>query len=100
MKLINQGILLPIKVLSTSIIIGAIALEIWNIYTNYAHVEIPNKIGSFFWFERLVVTAHLMEALVAAYFASKKDRSSVKYATYTFFVGTVGLLELFSSELE
>ncbi|CDN15188.1 hypothetical protein RintRC_3145 [Richelia intracellularis] len=39
-----------------------------------------------------------MEALVAAYFASKKDKSLVKYATYTFFVGTVGLLELFSSK--
>ncbi|NRB08150.1 MAG: hypothetical protein HRU34_13830 [Richelia sp.] len=78
--------------------LSAIAVEIWNIYTVCAHVEMPNKISSLFWLERLVVTAHLMEALVAAYFASKKDKSLVKYATYTFFVGTVGLLELFSSK--
>jgi hypothetical protein len=99
-RLIYKQAFLPIKVISTAIILSGVGLELWNIATNLTDAEIPSYLHVFFWFERFAMTAHLMEATVAAYFASRKNQTPWKYAAYTFFVGTVGLLELFESESE
>jgi len=46
-----------------------------------------------FGIERFALISHLLEAAIAAF--SVKPKNQISYETYTFFVGTVGLLELF-----
>ena len=90
--------LFAIKILSTFLMIGAIGLETWNIYAVLNQFEIPSKINPIFWIERVAVTAHLIEAIIAALKANSKDKIWYKYGVYTFFVGTIGLMELFDEE--
>lgn len=91
----KENIVTSIKFISTFLITGAIGLELWNIYTIYTHTPLPNILGPVFWFERFAVISHLIEGIIAAYFAPSRNRTPIKYGVYTFFVGTVGLLELF-----
>ena len=76
----------------------AIGLEIWNIYAIINQFEIPSNIKPIFWIERVAVAAHLIEAIIAAFNAGSKDKVWYKYSIYTFFVGTIGLMELFREE--
>jgi hypothetical protein len=46
----------------------------------------------------IALSAHFIEALIAAYYAPTRNQTAIKYATYTFFVGTVGLLELWENQ--
>lgn len=89
-----------IKVISTILITSAIGLELWNIYAVLTNNQIPSSLTVIVWLERFAITAHLIEAAIAAFYASTKNQMPIKYATYTFFVGTVGLLELFAKEEE
>jgi len=89
-----------IKVVSTSLISGAIALELWNIYALFSDLSIPTILEPVFWLGRFAVTIHLVEAIIAAAYAPSTQKRPIVYATYTFFVGTVGLLELFDQEDE
>ena len=68
--------------------IGAILLELLNIYAVLNQLQI----------ERVAVGAHLIEAIIAAFNAGSKDKIWYKYGVYTFFVGTIGLMELFDRE--
>ena len=77
---------------------GAIGLELWNIYAIYNHIDIPNILQPVFWIERIAVISHLIEGIIAAYFAPSRNKIPVRYGIYTFFVGTVGLLELFDRD--
>jgi hypothetical protein len=43
---------------------------------------------------------HFVEAIIAAVYAPSRQKTPIVYATYTFFVGTVGLLELFDQQDE
>ncbi|MEO1428683.1 MAG: hypothetical protein AAFV71_06355 [Cyanobacteria bacterium J06633_8] len=90
--------LFAIKILSTILMIGAMGLEIWNIYAITHQLQIPSNIKPIFWIERVAVVAHLFEAVIAAFKASSKDKIWYKYGIYTFFVGTIGLMELFQEE--
>lgn len=76
----------------------AMGLELWNIYALSNKVEIPSIMIPIFWIERIAVTAHLIEAIIAAFKAGSKDKIWYKYGVYTFFVGTIGLYELFNEE--
>ncbi|MBD2451562.1 hypothetical protein H6G76_31485 [Nostoc sp. FACHB-152] len=89
-----------VKVISTILITAAIGLEVRNIYAVLNHNQIPSSLNPIVWLERFVLTAHLIEAAIAAFYASTKNKIPIKYATYTFFVGTVGLLELFAKKEE
>ncbi|WP_407891284.1 hypothetical protein [Scytonema sp. NUACC26] len=51
-----------------------------------------------FWIERFAVTIHFVEGVIAAFYAPSRKKLPIQYGTYTFFVGTVGLLELFAKE--
>jgi hypothetical protein len=97
---IKQNIISIIKVVSTVLISSAIALEAWNIYAVIASINIPSILIPIFWVERFIVTCHFLEGVIAAFYAATKKKMPIKYGIYTFFVGTVGLLELFSKELE
>ncbi|MBR8835326.1 MAG: hypothetical protein DSM106950_15190 [Stigonema ocellatum SAG 48.90 = DSM 106950] len=89
-----------IKVISTIVIISALIWEIGNIYATFTDLKIPSSLNPIFGIERFALSAHLIEAIIAAFYASSKGKSSIRYATYTFFVGTVSLWELFDSELK
>ncbi|MEO1374568.1 MAG: hypothetical protein AAFW70_09675 [Cyanobacteria bacterium J06635_10] len=90
--------LFAIKILSTVLMICAMGLELWNIYALLNQIQIPSILNPIFWIERIAVTAHLIEAIIAAFKAGSQDKIWYKYGVYTFFVGTVGLMELFDEE--
>ena len=90
--------LFAIKIISTVLMTGAILLELWNIYAIQNNLVIPSSIKTIFWIERVAVGAHLIEAIIAAFTAGSKDKIWYKYSVYTFFVGTIGLMELFEKE--
>jgi uncharacterized protein with PQ loop repeat len=84
-----------IKIISVILITSAIGLELWNAYALLTNTNIPSIIQPFFWIERFAIAIHLIEGVIAAYKAPSRNEMPIKYGTYTFFVGTVGLLELF-----
>lgn len=95
---ILKTLAMMIKVISTIFISGAIAWELWNIYAVINNISIPSSLNFIFWIERFAVTAHLIEAVIAAVYAPGKGKAPLKYAVYTFFVGTVALMELFNKQ--
>jgi len=99
-KYIKQKFSPVIKVISTVLIASAIGLELWNIYAITNNIEVPTSLNPIFWFERFAVASHLIEAVIAAFYAPSRKKLPIKYAIYTFFVGTVGLLELFDKSDE
>lgn len=88
-----------IKVVSVILITSAIGLELWNTYALLTNSQIPSSLNPVIWLERFAITIHFIEGVIAAYKAPSKKKIPIKYGTYTFFVGTVGLLELFESEV-
>ncbi|NER21358.1 MAG: hypothetical protein F6J96_11755 [Symploca sp. SIO1C2] len=84
-----------IKVTSVLLISGGIGLELGNIYAILTHSNMPSIAKFIFGIERFAISAHLIEGVVAAYYASAYNKVPIVYGTYTFFVGTIGLLELF-----
>lgn len=97
---IKQKLVSIIKVISTILITSAIGLESWNIYALMSNSSIPSILNPIFWVERFAVTCHFLEGIIAAFYAPSKKKMPIKYGIYTFFVGTVGLWELFSQESE
>ncbi|MBD2164122.1 hypothetical protein H6G04_06845 [Calothrix membranacea FACHB-236] len=89
-----------IKVISIFLISSAIGLELWNLYAITHNIQVPSSLTPIFWFERFAVSCHLVEAIIAGFYAPSRKQLPIKYATYTFFVGTVGLLELFDRSKE
>lgn len=84
-----------IKVISVIFITSAIGLELWHIYALLSNSTIPSILNPVFWIERLALGSHLIEGIIAASYAPSREKMPLQYGTYTFFVGTVGLLELF-----
>ncbi|NEP56043.1 MAG: hypothetical protein F6K31_03330 [Symploca sp. SIO2G7] len=84
-----------IKVISVLLISSGIGLELGNTYTILTHSHTPSIAEFIFWIERLAISAHLVEGAIAVYYAPTKNKIPIIYGTYTFFVGTIGLLELF-----
>ena len=84
-----------IKVISIVLISSAIVLELWNISALITSSNIPSHLNPIFWIERFAIAIHLVEGVIAAFYAPSRKKMPIKYGTYTFFVGTVGLLELF-----
>lgn len=70
-------------------------LELWNVYALLTSSKLPSSLNPIFGIERVAVAIHLIEGVVAAYYAPSRNKMPIPYGTYTFFVGTVGLLELF-----
>lgn len=84
-----------IKFISIILITSAIGLELWNAYALLTNSNMPSGLNLVFWIERFAIAVHLVEGVIAAYKAPSRKKKPIKYGTYTFFVGTVGLLELF-----
>ncbi|RUR85725.1 hypothetical protein ACF3DV_24775 [Chlorogloeopsis fritschii PCC 9212] len=98
LKFIKQNFSTLIKVISIFLIASAIGLELGNIYILITNSKLPSSLNPIFWIERFAVTIHFLEAIIAAFFAPSRKKMPVQYGIYTFFVGTVGLLELFQEE--
>jgi hypothetical protein len=84
-----------IKVISVVLIASAIGLELANAYALLTNSKLPSSLNPIFWIERFAVISHFVEAVIAASYAPSRKKMPIMYGTYTFFVGTVGLLELF-----
>jgi hypothetical protein len=84
-----------IKIVSTCAISGAIGLELWNIIAIFTHQLLPDLLNTIFPISRFALVAHAIEGAIAAAYASSKHKLFLRFGIYTFFVGTVGLLELF-----
>lgn len=96
-----KAIIFPvIKVISTILITSAIAWELGNIYANFTNQKIPSSLNPIFWVGRFALTAHLIEGIIAAFYAPTKNKTPITYGIYTFFIGTIGLLELFVEQNE
>ncbi|MBE9214798.1 hypothetical protein IQ247_19340 [Plectonema cf. radiosum LEGE 06105] len=88
----NLFVINVIKIISTVLMIGAIGLELGHIYALKNHLQIPDIIRPILVIERVAVGVHLIEAIIASF------KAGSKYGVYTFFVGTIGLVELFGEE--
>lgn len=89
---IKQKLFPIIKIISTALITSAIGLELWNLNNQLPSILTPALIIA-----HIALSAHFIEALIAAYYAPTRNQTAIKYAIYTFFVGTVGLLELWEN---
>lgn len=92
---VNKKIVTIIKCVSTVLIFSAIGLELWHLYAVLNDQKILTSLYPILWVGRFAVVMHLIEGSVAAFYAPSKRKIPIKYGVYTFFVGTVGLLELF-----
>lgn len=84
-----------IKVLSTILITSAIGLELSNIYALLIHSHLPSFLNPIFGLGRFAMAVHFVEGVIAASSATSRNKMPIRYGAYTFFVGTVALLELF-----
>ncbi|MBN3906883.1 MAG: hypothetical protein HWQ35_10090 [Nostoc sp. NMS1] len=98
LKLIKRNIFTTVKLISTVLITSAIGLESWNIYALITNSNIPSSLNPIFWIERFAMTCHFTLGIIAAFYAPSRKKMPMQYATYTFFVGTIGLLELFDRD--
>ncbi|MFB2836456.1 hypothetical protein [Floridanema evergladense] len=87
-----------LKVISPVVTIAAIALELWNLEARLTTNQFKSSLMPILWLGHLVIAVHLIEAVVAAIYAPTKQHQPIRYGIYTFFVGTVGLWELFESD--
>ncbi len=89
-----------IKIISLILIASGIGLELATTYAVVTHSQTPSITKFIFWIERFAISAHLIEGIIAVYYAPSKNKVPIIYGIYTFFVGTIGLLELFDFQSE
>ena len=91
---IGQRLIQPIKVTSIILISAALGLELASLY-HWLQTDSPIQgLTLVFTIERIALISHGIEGAIAMGYASAKGRSPWRYSLYTFFVGTIGLIEL------
>jgi hypothetical protein len=88
-------LLTTIKIISTILIVGVLGLELRNLYalrSQMIPLELPFPL---LWIGRFALVAHFLEGMIAFIYAPFRNQSAIASGIYTFFVGTVGLVELF-----
>lgn len=96
-KPIKQKLFTIIKFISIPLITAGMGLEIWNIETITTNNQLPTILTPVLILAHIALSAHFIEGVIAAIYAPAKNHNPIKYAIYTFFVGTVGLLELWEN---
>jgi len=96
LKNIKENLFLAIKVLSTVLISSAVVLEVWNIQLILTNQTITSSLNWILLVAHFALSTHFVEGILAAYYAPNKNKKAIQYGTYTFFVGTISLLELFA----
>jgi len=89
-----------IKVISTILLTSALGLELCNFLTGFFNTANLHWLNWVVIIERLAIIIHGAEALIASCYASSKNQHPLQYGIYTFFVGTVGLVELFQDQTD
>ncbi|MEM8828931.1 MAG: hypothetical protein AAGE96_06180 [Cyanobacteria bacterium P01_G01_bin.19] len=84
-----------IKITSIILITAALCLEIWNIYLHLNQSMLADRLRPVLWLGSIALIAHGVEGIIAALNASSRHKNPFTYGIYTFFVGYVGLKELF-----
>ena len=74
---------------------AAIILQLFYLYAVLNAQQIPKAIEIIIWIAGLAVFIHLIEGILAFVFTFSQPKNSLRYAIYTFFTGTISLLELF-----
>ena len=92
-KAIDTKYLMAIKVLSTVLIAGAIALELWTVYTRTQQQEIPHFLTPVLYLVTFALVSHFIEGIIGAFVAFRQQKNAIAAGVYIFFTGTVGLLE-------
>jgi RsiW-degrading membrane proteinase PrsW (M82 family) len=87
-------LLSAIEITSTILMTGAIALEFGNLYYQLTVRQPLDSLYPILAIARFAMACHLVEAVISTFYASKRHQMPIKYAIYTFFVGTVGLLKI------
>lgn len=85
-----------IKGTSIIVITAALGLEVWSFQSRVTQTPLFIIPSPAFWLAHIALTAHAVESAIAAVYASRQHKSPFSYAIYTFFVGTIGLIELFT----
>jgi hypothetical protein len=90
-----KRLLTTIKILSTILITGALGLELRNLYALQSQMTPLDLPFPLLWIGRFALVAHFLEGMIAFIYAPSRNQSAIASGIYTFFVGTVGLVELF-----
>jgi hypothetical protein len=93
-KSLNKNLVILIKIFSTLLIFAALGLEIFNIYMLWRSQILPHHLKILIWVASFAIFSHLIEGILAGYYAYKQGKNAIKYGFYTFFTGTISLLEL------
>ncbi|GBE91425.1 hypothetical protein [Nostoc cycadae] len=97
-KSLSPRIFLTIKFISICLITGALGLELANLYIPLNKIFTLPSLNIILTLERFALITHFLEAVIAVFYAHSKNKIPLNYGVYTFFVGTIGLLELFNNE--
>ncbi|MFM7574037.1 MAG: hypothetical protein ACKO4S_13020 [Snowella sp.] len=84
-----------IKIISTTLIIGVLGLELGNLYALRSQMTPLDLPFPLLWIGRFALVAHFLEGIIAFIYAPSRNQPAIASGIYTFFVGTVGLVELF-----
>ncbi|MEY3869928.1 MAG: hypothetical protein RLZZ338_3819 [Cyanobacteriota bacterium] len=98
LKSLNPKLVQLIKIVSTILISNAIGLELWNLYAVFSHQVIPSFIQILVVIAHLALLSHFIEGIIAGFYVFPRGGNYIKDGIYTFFTGTVGLLELWESD--
>jgi hypothetical protein len=90
-----KRLLTTIKIISTILITGALGLDLWNLYALRSQLTPLDLPFPLLWIGRFALVAHFLEGIVAFMYAPSRNQPAIASGIYTFFVGTVGLVELF-----
>ena len=88
-------LLTTIKIISTILIVGVLGLELRNLYALQSQITPLDLPFPLLWIGRFALVAHFLEGIVAFIYAPSRNQPAIASGIYTFFVGTVGLVELF-----
>ena len=94
----KQQAITSLKIFSTIFIASTLLIESWNIYLHLNNNSLPAKFNPLLWFGAIALLAHFIEGIIAAFNANSQQKNPLTYGIYTFFVGFVGLSELFDGE--
>jgi hypothetical protein len=90
-----KRLLTTIKIISTILIVGVLGLELRNLYALQSQITPLDLPFPLLWIGRFALVAHFLEGIVAFIYAPSRNQPAIASGIYTFFVGTVGLVELF-----
>jgi hypothetical protein len=74
-KYVDKNVIVFVKLLSIIFIANAIGLELCNIYAALTDAVMPNIPMPIFWFGRFAMTTHLIEAVIAAFYAPSRNKA-------------------------